>query len=79
MKSPESSPPSEGDANEQTNAVEAEDTEKADAWRTSLGEYHDTPCSPAQPRTIAGSVVINLLTVSCSSLSSLCSLSRSLR
>ncbi|KAL1876978.1 hypothetical protein Daus18300_002586 [Diaporthe australafricana] len=36
IKSPESSPPSKGDANEPINSVEAEDMEKADAWRISL-------------------------------------------
>lgn len=38
LRSPESSPSSSGDSGEHTSAVEAEDTEKADAWRTSLGK-----------------------------------------
>ncbi|KAI3397036.1 hypothetical protein diail_11271 [Diaporthe ilicicola] len=36
MKSPEISPSSNGGADEEVKAVEAEDMEKADAWRTSL-------------------------------------------
>lgn len=38
LKSPESSPSSHSDSGEHRSAVEAEDMEKADAWRTSLGE-----------------------------------------
>lgn len=37
LKTPESSPSSIGDANGSSPAIETEDMEKADAWRTSLG------------------------------------------
>lgn len=39
LKTPESSPSSNGDYDEQSLALEAEDIEKADAWRTSLGKF----------------------------------------
>ena len=45
MKTPESSPSSNGDSNEQSPAVEVEDMEKADAWRSSLGEYRGIDCA----------------------------------
>lgn len=52
MKTPESSPSSNGDAGESSPAIEADDMEKADAWRTSLGKYYDVqnPCHLIQCR-----------------------------
>lgn len=52
MKTPESSPSSTGDASESSPTIEADDMEKADAWRTSLGRYYDveTPCHLVQSR-----------------------------
>lgn len=46
MKTPESSPSSNFGATDLSPAIEIEDMQKADAWRTSLGRYSSTHCSP---------------------------------
>lgn len=52
LKTPESSPSSNSDANESSPAIEAEDMEKADAWRTSLRKCYATHSCPPVIGTI---------------------------